>query len=228
MPNTTTRRQTRLTLLICGLTIVLLAWGWTHETAARSLLATLRDVQAERDFLQRLGPAAGLGSAGLMLVAAVIPGAPTGAIALLNGTILGHVYGFAASFAGLTLGNLLQVALLRRAHKHHTTRGIAGTVVHWLTARRHPEWPLLLGYAIPLIPTAFVNLAAARVSLTPWARTWPCLFGSVVAALIYTFAAQLLVLHANWRILVLLIALAALVALAELDIRWYRRHGRLE
>ena len=171
--------------------------------------------------IRHLGPYAFLVFGLVMVVMTVIPGAPTSAVAMLVGVCLGHWGGFVVNAIGLTLGNLLQVQLLTRVrdrrHKKPDSR-----VYRALVKMRHPAVGVLIGYAVPMIPTAFVNLAAGDTHLTAKAQSWACLAGSTIVAFIYAFAGDLLILKQDWKSLLILLTIAVVIGLAEYGIRMRR------
>ncbi len=145
----------------------------------------------------------------------------TSAVAMLVGVCLGHWGGFVVNAIGLTLGNLLQVQLLTRVrdrrHKKPDSR-----VYRALVKMRHPAVGVLIGYAVPMIPTAFVNLAAGDTHLTAKAQSWACLAGSTIVTFIYAFAGDLLILKQDWKSLLILLTIAVVIGLAEYGIRMRR------
>ncbi|WP_231952345.1 TVP38/TMEM64 family protein [Latilactobacillus sakei] len=171
--------------------------------------------------IRHLGPYAFLVFGLVMVVMTVIPGAPTSAVAMLVGVCLGHWGGFVVNAIGLTLGNLLQVQLLARVrdrrHKKPDSR-----VYRALVKMRHPAVGVLIGYAVPMIPTAFVNLATGDTHLTAKAQSWACLAGSTIVAFIYAFAGDLLILKQDWKSLLILLTIAVVIGLAEYGIRMRR------
>ncbi|MCP8856532.1 VTT domain-containing protein [Latilactobacillus sakei] len=84
------------------------------------------------------------------------------------------------------------------------------------------HWGVLIGYAVPMIPTAFVNLAAGDTQLTAKAQSWACLAGSTIVAFIYAFAGDLLILKQDWKSLLILLTIAVVIGLAEYGIRMRR------
>ncbi|WP_259613752.1 VTT domain-containing protein [Latilactobacillus curvatus] len=87
---------------------------------------------------------------------------------------------------------------------------------------QHPALGVLIGYAVPMIPTAFVNLAAGDTHLTPRAQGLACFGGSTIVAFIYAFAGDLLILKQDWKSLLILLIVAVVIGLTEYGIRMRR------
>ncbi|MEJ1331019.1 TVP38/TMEM64 family protein [Latilactobacillus sakei] len=168
----TAHQQKRLILAvsIILLALIVLLIGWRHQRTVIAFLAQWQDYRQYVLDIRHLGPYAFLVFGLVMVVMTVIPGAPTSAVAMLVGVCLGHWGGFVVNAIGLTLGNLLQVQLLARVrdrrHKKPDSR-----VYRALVKMRHPAVGALIGYAVPMIPTAFVNLAAGDTHLTAKAQS---------------------------------------------------------
>ena len=195
--------------------------GWRHQRTVIAFLAQWQDYRQYVLDIRHLGPYAFLVFGLVMVVMTVIPGAPTSAVAMLVGVCLGHWGGFVVNAIGLTLGNLLQMQLLTRVRDHRHKKPDS-RVYRALVKMRHPAVGVLIGYAVPMIPTAFVNLAAGDTHLTAKAQSWACLAGSTIVAFIYAFAGDLLILKQDWKSLLILLTIAVVIGLAEYGIRMRR------
>ncbi|XEO93949.1 TVP38/TMEM64 family protein [Latilactobacillus sakei] len=219
----TAHQQKRLILAvsIILLALIVLLIGWRHQRTVIAFLAQWQDYRQYVLDIRHLGPYAFLVFGLVMVVMTVIPGAPTSAVAMLVGVCLGHWGGFVVNAIGLTLGNLLQVQLLTRVRDHRHKKPDS-RVYRALVKMRHPAVGVLIGYAVPMIPTAFVNLAAGDTHLTAKAQSWACLAGSTIVAFIYAFAGDLLILKQDWKSLLILLTIAVVIGLAEYGIRMRR------
>lgn len=171
--------------------------------------------------IRHLGPYAFLVFGLLMIGVTLIPGAPTSAVALIIGACLGHWGGFVVNAIGLTIGNLLQVQLFARVRNHRSKKPDS-RVYRALIKMQHPALGVLIGYAVPMIPTAFVNLAAGDTHLTPRAQGLACFGDSTIVAFIYAFAGDLLILKQDWKSLLILLIVAVVIGLTEYGIRMRR------
>ena len=215
----TAHQQKRLILAvsIILLALIVLLIGWRHQRTVIAFLAQWQDYRQYVLDIRHLGPYAFLVFGLVMVVMTVIPGAPTSAVAIC----LGHLGGFVVNAIGLTLGNLLQMQLLTRVRDHRHKKPDS-RVYRALVKMRHPAVGVLIGYAVPMIPTAFVNLAAGDTHLTAKAQSWACLAGSTIVAFIYAFAGDLLILKQDWKSLLILLTIAVVIGLAEYGIRMRR------
>lgn len=172
-----TKRQRKRFWLASGvilLGLVILLIGWQHQTAVFAFLDQWQNYRQYVLEIRHLGPYAFLVFGLLMIGVTLIPGAPTSAVALIIGACLGHWGGFVVNAIGLTIGNLLQVQLFARVRNHRSKKPDS-RVYRALIKMQHPALGVLIGYAVPMIPTAFVNLAAGDTHLTPRARAWRAL-----------------------------------------------------
>lgn len=164
-----TKRQRKRLWLASGvvlLGLVILLIGWQHQTAVFAFLDQWQNYRQYVLEIRHLGPYAFLVFGLLMIGVTLIPGAPTSAVALIIGACLGHWGGFVVNAIGLTIGNLLQVQLFARVRNHRSKKPDS-RVYRALIKMQHPALGVLIGYAVPMIPTAFVNLAAGDTHLTP-------------------------------------------------------------
>lgn len=219
----TVRQRKRLILAVSVILIALIVLliGWRHQRTVIAFLAQWQDYRQYVLDIRHLGPYAFLVFGLVMVAMTVIPGAPTSAVAMLVGVCLGHWGGFGVNAIGLTLGNLLQVQLLTRVRDHRHKKPDS-RVYRALVKMRHPAIGILIGYAVPMIPTAFVNLATGDTQITPRAQGFACLAGSTIVAFIYAFAGDLLILRQDWKSLLILLTIAVVIGLAEYGIRMRR------
>lgn len=219
-----TKRQRKRLWLASGvilLGLVILLIGWQHQTAVFAFLDQWQNYRQYVLEIRHLGPYAFLVSGLLMIGVTLIPGAPTSAVALIIGACLGHWGGFVVNAIGLTIGNLLQVQLFARVRNHRSKKPDS-RVYRALIKMQHPALGVLIGYAVPMIPTAFVNLAAGDTHLTPRAQGLACFGGSTIVAFIYAFAGDLLILKQDWKSLLILLIVAVVIGLTEYGIRMRR------
>lgn len=218
------KRQRNRLLLISGVILMglaILLIGWQHQTAVFAFLNQWQNYRQYVLEIRHLGPYAYLVFGLLMIGVTLIPGAPTSAVALIVGACLGHWRGFMVNAVGLTLGNLLQDQLFARVRNRRSKKPDS-RVYRALIKMQHPALGVLIGYAVPMIPTAFVNLAAGDTHLTFRAQRLACFGGSTIVAFIYAFAGDLLILKQDWKSLLILLVVAVVIGLAEYGLRMKR------
>lgn len=214
-------KVTKRIILAVGLIaviVVLVILGQLHPQLVTNIIASVQDYRHYLLAIRHLGPFAFLAFGIVVFAVALIPGAPTSAVALLVGACLGHWLGMGVNAVGLTLGNLLQARLLGRFTENRDQRKTSW-VYQKLTKMRRPQIGLTLGYAVPMIPTMVINMASNDVAVSNSQRFTACLVGSVVASAIYAFSGDLLLLGQYWKTLLILIGIAAVIALAEVGLR---------
>ncbi len=153
--------------------------------------------------------------------------APSSVVAIFTGVCLGDWAGFLVSAAGLTAGNLIQSGVLKlladRRDKAPTNR-----LYKALVSMKHPRIGLLIGYAVPMIPTMLVNVASVRLRVSARSHVLVCLLGSTLVAAIYAFGGDALI-RGNRRLLItVIIAFVALSALILFIRKDRQRHRDAE
>ncbi|WDF83196.1 VTT domain-containing protein [Lacticaseibacillus pabuli] len=212
-----------ITLLVVAASVALI-FGLRHSQETQQLLRFFRNYRQYLLDIRHLGPYAGMAFVVVIVLFAVTPGAPTSVTAFVAGAVLGRWLGFTVDVIGLTIGNLIQSRLFQRinAHREEPTSHI----YRWLVHFKYPVTGLVIGYAIPFIPTVFVNMAANATKMNLRTHFLACLLGSSVAAFIYAFSADLLVFFTAWKSLLVFVTLAAIIGLTEIGVQIGRNRSR--
>ena len=130
--------------------------------------------------------------------------------------------GFAVDAVGLTVGNLIQSHMFHRIESKHQNE-LQSRIYAYLIKMHRPELGMVVGYALPMIPTAFINMAASTLRMDPKKHIASCAVGSSIAGFLYAFGGDLVVTTTAWKSLLTLLTVAAIFGLAELGVRIRRR-----
>lgn len=210
-----------LLIILAGSALIL---GMQHNQETQHLLRFFRNYRQYLLDIRHLGPYAGAAFVIVIILFAVTPGAPTSVTAFVAGAVLGRWLGFTADVVGLTIGNLIQTRVLQRINSRRT-EAPKSRIYNWLVNLKYPVLGLVVGYAIPLIPTVFVNMAANATKMSMRTHFFACLIGSAVAAFIYAFSADLLVFFTAWKSLLGFVTVAAIIGLTEVGVQIGRSHS---
>lgn len=223
------KRQLKVALSILGLiAAVAVGYGlWLHYRGSVSLLmdTTTRAENAIAS-LRDYGPLEVVLFFGLLVLMCCVPGAPSSVVAIFTGVCLGDWAGFLVSAAGLTAGNLIQSAALKLLADRRDQE-LSNWLYRALISMKHPRLGLLIGYAVPMIPTMLVNIASVRLRVSTRSHAVVCLLGSTVVAALYAFGGNALI-RGNRRLLVMLIIALAALSLLILVIKKDRARRRAE
>lgn len=200
----------------------LLLLGLRHNDQVRAVLQFVSNYRHYLLGIRHLGAYAFIVFGIVLTIAAMVPGAPSSVVAILIGVCLGHWLGFAVNAVGLTAGNLLQSHLFHRIETRHQN-ALQSRIYAALVKMHHPELGMIVGYAVPMIPTAFINMAASTLHLDAKKHVVTCAIGSAVAAFLYAFSGDLLVVTTAWKSLLGILTVAAIIGLAEIGVRIRRR-----
>jgi uncharacterized membrane protein YdjX (TVP38/TMEM64 family) len=211
-----------IALAVIVVAVGLLLLGSRHNDQVRAVLEFVSNYRHYLLNIRHLGAYAFIVFGIVLTIAAMVPGAPSSVVAILIGVCLGHWLGFAVNVVGLTAGNLLQSHLFHRIETRHQN-ALQSRIYAALIKMRHPEVGMIIGYAVPMIPTAFINMAASTLHLDTRTHVVTCAIGSAVAAFLYAFSGDLLVVTTAWKSLLAVLTVAAIIGLAELGVRIRRR-----
>ncbi|MFC6314800.1 VTT domain-containing protein [Lapidilactobacillus achengensis] len=217
-------RRKRLFLIggVVALALILLMLGWRYQAELARFFAEIKLYRRYILRIRHLGPYAFLGFGVVVALMTLIPGAPASAVALIAGGFLGHWLGFAVNSVGLIVGNLVQAQLFTVIDRRHGAR-VNSRVYQFLIKMRRPALGMVIGYAVPMIPTAFVNAAASATHVPQRTRVGACVLGSTIVAFIYAFAGDLLVVASAWQGILALLTLAIVVAVFEYEVHLRRK-----
>jgi uncharacterized membrane protein YdjX (TVP38/TMEM64 family) len=148
--------RVRLALLAAGLTVV----------AVVVLVGLALNARAVADFLGGSGIA--VGPVTLLAIALLTPAlVSAGLLAGAAGYALGVPAGFAVGLAGLTLGGLIAVGLVRAVGAPEASRALGGRVAGlaaWLEAR--PSRSIVFARLLPGMPFGYVSYAYGLTSIS--------------------------------------------------------------
>ena len=145
----------------------------------------------------------------LLILCTWLPGAPVAIFAIVAGICFGHWTALALNAIAITIGNFSVADLLPEiwhAPERHTT----GKLYQDLLKIRHPAVGILLGYAIPFIPSTVINLAAKRLIHNRPKLALLCFLGSLPTSTLYAFGGDA-VLHGNVKRLLIIVVIALLL-----------------
>jgi uncharacterized membrane protein YdjX (TVP38/TMEM64 family) len=218
----TKRVRVVLSLLVLLVAAILLFLGLRHNNQVRAFLEMVGNYRHYLLGIRHLGAYAFIAFGLVLIIFTLIPGAPSSVVAILIGVCLGHWLGFAVDAVGLTLGNLFQSHMFRQIESRHRNE-LQSRIYAYLIKMQRPELGMVIGYALPMIPTAFINMAASTLRLNQREHILSCVVGSSVAGFIYAFGGDLVVTTAAWKSLLVLLTAAAIFGLADMGVRIRRR-----
>lgn len=223
------KRQLKIALSVLGALVAAgIVYGlWRQYHGSFSLLLE-STTQAENAIasLRDYGPLEVVLFFGLLVLMCCIPGAPSSVVAIFTGVCLGDWAGFLVSAAGLTVGNLVQSAVLKLLADRRDQEP-TNWLYQSLVNMKHPRLGLLIGYAVPMIPTMLVNVASVRLRVSERSHALVCLLGSTLVAALYAFGGDALI-RGNRRLLITLIIVFAALSVLIVVIRKDRQRRRSE
>ncbi|MCI1283037.1 MAG: VTT domain-containing protein [Lacticaseibacillus songhuajiangensis] len=223
----TKRVRMIIALIVLVIAGTLLFFGLRHNDQVRALLELVGDYRHYLLGIRHLGAFAFIAFGLVLIVVTLIPGAPSSVVAILIGVCLGHWLGFAVDAVGLTVGNLIQSHMFHRIESKHQNE-LQSRIYAYLIKMHRPELGMVVGYALPMIPTAFINMAASTLRMDPKKHIASCAVGSSIAGFLYAFGGDLVVTTTAWKSLLVLLTVAAIFGLAELGVRIRRRRLQAE
>ena len=143
----------------------------------------------------------------LLIVVSGIPGAPASIFAIAAGICFGKLLGATISAIGFSLGNMLDVFALTFVDglmKKERTNKYLDAIINM----EHPRIGLIIGYAVPFIPSFMTSMAAVKMKTSSWQTVSCIILGSTPIAFIYAFGGDEL-MKQHWISAILFILLAA-------------------
>ncbi|MBM7642177.1 VTT domain-containing protein [Streptococcus loxodontisalivarius] len=204
---------------IIALLYLLIARNWdllTDMTANGFSLETFEDYLSHPDFLDYLL---------LVLITALMSAVPflsSSLIAVVNGVILGPIFGALVNLLGLSLGNLTVYFLLSELHIKEKTKKM-GNFVEDLSRFKNKALGLTLGYMIPFIPSFLVAYTAVDLKVRKRTIVMAILLGALPSSILYANGGDALIEGNFKRILGLLVVLGLIAALYSL-VKRRRQH----
>ncbi|WP_288530015.1 hypothetical protein [uncultured Secundilactobacillus sp.] len=155
------KRLAAILMVAATLIMILIIWRF------RAKLQDLTDVTTDRQTLinafQNKRPIDLALYTLLLMLMIWLPGAPYSILAVVAGICFGHWTGFALNLTAATLGNYSVTSALPLLEKRRQQPPSTSRLYRDLLKVRHPRLGLVLGYAIPFVPSMVVNLAASRL-----------------------------------------------------------------
>lgn len=124
----------------------------------------------------------------LLLLIAIfnaIPGMSNLVICIFAGLCYGPWVGFLINWLGNILGNCAVMSLIREVDISKRTK--KSKILTYLLHQKHPLIGLTIGYMIPVIPSALVNYAGARLNLSRGRFLKTVAIGMAPTSFIYAF-----------------------------------------
>jgi Uncharacterized conserved protein len=146
--------------------IILLAILWfNYQDSIESLLNYTFDRHTLIDLLRHREKHNAVLFMAIIAIGSAIPGVPIAAIAILSGVLFGRWFGFGINILGIVVGNLLAINILG-AFPHKVKPGRFRYLADRLKNMHHPRIGLVIGYAVPMLPTLLVNYAALEMKMS--------------------------------------------------------------
>ncbi len=163
----------------------------------------------------------------LLLLTALMTAIPfmsSSVIALVNGVILGPVFGFALNWIGALLGNLLVALVIAHTDLANTSHR-TDKHTQWLSHFKNHFLSLTLGYMLPFVPSFLVNDRAVVWKIPKKQVVLAILLGTAPSNLLYAFGGNALF---KWQFNDLLYLAIALLVLLGIYVIIKRVTGKKE
>ncbi|ANZ60518.1 hypothetical protein AYR62_12565 [Secundilactobacillus paracollinoides] len=151
----------------------------------------------------------------LITTLSAVPGFPVSAACVLIGAIYGASWGWLINLLGIAAGNLITFSVLQRWGLSRWTQKHDFRLIDRISNMRAPRVGLTIGYAVPMLPTLFVNFTAVNLKLTMREILLPMLVGTLPVAIIYAMGGHL-ISNGNMTIgIIVILAVCLLVVLTK-------------
>lgn len=179
-----------------------------------------------RQLLRHHGPVSAVILILLTAAMTAVPGVSSSIVCVFNGVAYGPIVGFLMNVIGMALGNsgvIMTLAKLPAQNKKHPRINLRATGYPGITA--------MLGYMIPVIPSALVSYAVVKARLRGPKTTAAVIGGSLPTAFLYAFGGDALLRGSYRRLLIvgggLLLLIAGVLLFRRLHhvVRRYRQEG---
>lgn len=215
------RQRTIFFSIITTLVVLLIIFiGWHFHRQLTTLFVQFNSRSALIDRFQKHQPIDMLTFTLLLMIVIWLPGAPVSVFAIAAGVCFGHWTALMLNATAITIGNFSVASLLpeiwHRPNKHST-----GRLYQDLLKIRHPSLGIVLGYAIPFVPSTVINLAAKRLIHSRSRLFLLCLIGSLPTSALYAFGGDL-ALRGDVKHLIIVVLLAILL----FGLGWLIHHDR--
>ncbi|MBU3851291.1 MAG: VTT domain-containing protein [Candidatus Paralactobacillus gallistercoris] len=161
----------------------------------------------------------------LMILMDAVPGCPSSVIGIVSGICLGRRLGCLVNLVGMIGGNMLSMLVIRHfgiAKSSSKHSRIIKAIMHM----QHPLVGLVIGYAVPMIPTVFTNYAATKLHLK-WHQLLSCMaLGALPSAWLYACGGDAFLRGNNVIGTIALIAVVLLIFLVIIIHRDRKKHAQ--
>ncbi|MCH5463034.1 VTT domain-containing protein [Lactobacillus sp. LC28-10] len=215
------RQRTIFFGIITALVVLMIVFiGWHFHRQLTTLFAQFNSRSALIDRFQRHQPIDMLTFTLLLIIVILLPGAPVSVFAIAAGVCFGHWTALVLNAIAITVGNFSVASLLPEIW-HHPSQHSTGRLYQDLLKIRHPSLGIVLGYAIPFVPSTVINLAAKRLIHSRARLIVLCFIGSLPTSALYAFGGDL-ALRGDVKHLIFVILLAILL----FGLGWVIHHDR--
>lgn len=155
----------------------------------------------------------------LIVVMSAIPGMPVAVICTVTGVCYGPMAGFVINWIGNILGNALSSLFLGQCHSYPHNKQIQR-----LVKNNHPQVMMIIGYALPFIPSVGLNYSAAIQHIPKQRHLLLIAIGVIPPALLYALGGNA-ILKVKWKQLIAItIIIVVLVVISFLLTIPIKRH----
>lgn len=171
----------------------------------------LFDPQHDRQYLKQAFRHHGFKDACLLMtltaILTAIPGAPVAVVCVFNGVLYGPWLGIAMNLGGYLAGNLFVVYLLSRFpliwHSQRFKQQMRS-----FKRFKNPEVAIVLGYALPVIPSGFTNYMAVKLKMNLKRLIACILLGTFPVSLLYAFGGDAVFRGSTLRVIIIIVLIA--------------------
>lgn len=155
----------------------------------------------------------------LTAVLTAIPGAPVAVVCIFNGVLYGPWAGILMNLIGYIIGNLLVVCLLAHFNFIKKSKNFKHQMASFKRFK-NPSLAIILGYAIPFIPSSFTSYMAVKLKMNIWKLIGCIALGTLPTSLLYAFGGDAVFKGNTLRVI---IAVVLIILIFTLLIKVYRK-----
>lgn len=190
-------------------------------------LLQLFDPTVDRQFLitqfHTIGPLGFMAFIIILGIVSAIPGLPNSVVAVTAGIYFGPWLGSLFNIIGLVLGILLSVLAIRLTRDLENKKSPkANRFLNELLEMKHKKIGLMIGYAVPFIPTVLTNIAAVKMQTKLHVILLCALIGNLPTAIIYSFCGDSL-LSGNYKKSLAIISIILILTLLLVFVHYDRK-----
>jgi uncharacterized membrane protein YdjX (TVP38/TMEM64 family) len=200
-------------LIALGTVLAIVVAIFIYRNYRPEINLLLHPVPHEKEILLRMIRAHGFTNSLLLLVLIAtlnsIPGLSNSVVCIFAGLCYGPLFGFIINWMGNVLGNCIVMSLIRKIDiskkfKQHK-------LLKFLMDQKHPLIGLTIGFMIPVIPSALVNYAGARLDVSRKQYLLMVLVGMAPTSFLYAFGGDAIFKGDLTRIISAVICIAILI-----------------